>query len=55
MESEERLGIDPEEGMVVLLGGLGAILKLFGSDTGGSFSIVEHPLQPELSLPDPPL
>jgi quercetin dioxygenase-like cupin family protein len=46
VESDERLMIAPEEGTSVLPGGLGAIHKLFGSDTGGSFSIVEHPLQP---------
>lgn len=46
MEPEERLVIAPDEGASVLLGGLGAVHKLRGSDTGGSFSIVEHPMQP---------
>ena len=46
MESEERVMIAPEESRSISLGGLGVIHKFSGQDTGGSFSIVEHPLQP---------
>ena len=34
----------PEQGKSVQLGGLGVIFKLFSSDTGGNFAVVEHPI-----------
>ncbi len=46
MESEERVVIAPGEGKVVLRGGVGVIRKISSSATGGSFSVVEHPLEP---------
>ena len=46
MSAEERVVIAPGEGYSISLGGLGIIHKLSGEDTGGSFAIVEHPLQP---------
>ncbi len=46
MRAAERVVVRPEEGASISLGGLGVIHKLSGQDTGGSFSIVEHPLQP---------
>ncbi len=46
MESEERVVITPEEGKSVSLGALGVIHKISGRDTGGSFSVVEHPMEP---------
>lgn len=36
----------PGEGKAVFLGGLGAIYKLRGEDTGGAFAVVEHSLAP---------
>src|SRR6266567_838446 len=36
----------PGEGKVVQIGGLGVVFKLFGTDTGGQFAVVEHPLAP---------
>ena len=36
----------PGEGKAVQIGGLGVVFKLFGTDTGGRFAIVEHPLAP---------
>jgi quercetin dioxygenase-like cupin family protein len=38
----------PGEGKAVQIGGagLGVVFKLFGTDTGGQFAIVEHPLAP---------
>ncbi len=34
------------EGEVVLAGGFGVVGKVSGKQTGGAFSIVEHPLEP---------
>ncbi|HVO41162.1 MAG TPA: cupin domain-containing protein [Aggregatilineales bacterium] len=38
----------PGEGKAVQIGvrGLGVVFKLFGTDTGGAFAVVEHPLAP---------
>ena len=38
--------VSPDEGRVVLQGGLGVIGKLSGDGVGGSYSVVEHPLEP---------
>ena len=46
MESRERMVVTPEEGRSVSLGALGVVYKIAGTDTGGSFSIVEHPMEP---------
>jgi quercetin dioxygenase-like cupin family protein len=46
IRAEERVVVRPNEGTSISLGGLGVIYKLCGQDTAGSFSIVEHPLQP---------
>ena len=45
-ESRERTVIAPEEGPSVSLGSLGVIHKITARDTGGSFSVVEHPMEP---------
>ena len=42
----ERRVIAPEEGRSVSLGALGVVYKIAGGDTGGSFSVVEHPMEP---------
>jgi hypothetical protein len=34
------------QGSSVQVGGLGIVFKIHGSQTGGLFSIVEHPLAP---------
>ena len=44
----------PGEGKVVQIGGLGVVFKLFGTDTGGQFAVVEHPLAPG-TLGGPPI
>ena len=36
----------PGEGKSVRLGGLGVVYKLFGAQTGSSFALVEHPIEP---------
>jgi mannose-6-phosphate isomerase-like protein (cupin superfamily) len=36
----------PGAGKTVHLGGLGVVYKLSGAETGGSFALVEHPLEP---------
>jgi mannose-6-phosphate isomerase-like protein (cupin superfamily) len=46
VESEERRVIAPGEGESVSLGALGVVHKISGRDTGGSFSVVEHPMEP---------
>jgi quercetin dioxygenase-like cupin family protein len=38
--------INPNEGRSVSLGGMGVVFRLSGQDTGGSFAIVEHPVEP---------
>jgi mannose-6-phosphate isomerase-like protein (cupin superfamily) len=40
------LVILPSEGKSVRLGGLGVVYKLLGAETGGSFALVEHPIEP---------
>jgi quercetin dioxygenase-like cupin family protein len=47
-----RLTIKPDEGPSLSLGGMGVIFKVLGSETGGAFAIVEHPIDPgRLVLP----
>ncbi len=36
----------PGDGKYVRLGGVGVVFKLSGADTGGSFALVEHPMEP---------
>ena len=36
----------PGEGKSVQLGGLGVVFKMLSSDTGGTFAVVEHPIEP---------
>ncbi|MDQ4126978.1 MAG: cupin domain-containing protein [Actinomycetota bacterium] len=43
---EGRLVVAAGEGEVVLGGGFGVVSKVSGKETGGAFSIVEHPLEP---------
>lgn len=46
MVEEGRSVVAAGEGEVVLRGGFGVVGKVSGSETGGAFSIVEHPLEP---------
>lgn len=46
-----QLLFSPEEGQFVRLGGLGVKFKLSGEDTGGSFAVVEHPVEPGVLVP----
>lgn len=45
------LVLAPHEGKSVWLGGVGADFKLAGEQTGGLFSIVEHPIEPGFIVP----
>jgi mannose-6-phosphate isomerase-like protein (cupin superfamily) len=45
MMEEERSVVAAGEGEVVLQGGFGVVGKVSGVQTGGAFSIVEHPLE----------
>ena len=42
---EGRLVVAAGEGEVVLRGGFGVVGKVSGTETGGAFSVVEHPLE----------
>ena len=43
--------VAPGTGEAVALGGVGVIFKLSGEETGGAFSIVEHPIEPGTLVP----
>jgi quercetin dioxygenase-like cupin family protein len=43
-----NLWIPPGEGETVDLGGVGVRFKIRGDETGGSFAIVEHPVEPHV-------
>jgi mannose-6-phosphate isomerase-like protein (cupin superfamily) len=43
--------IGPGQGATVWLGGCGVVLKVSGEETGGAFSIVEHPVLPGTLIP----
>jgi quercetin dioxygenase-like cupin family protein len=42
--------ISPQDGQSIWLGGLGVHFKVASEQTGGSFSIVEHPIEPGLLI-----
>ncbi len=42
----KRVVIAPDEGTVILGGGVGFVSKLYGEENGGAFAIGEHPLEP---------
>jgi mannose-6-phosphate isomerase-like protein (cupin superfamily) len=42
---EGRLVVAAGEGEVILRGGFGVVGKVSGAETGGAFSVVEHPLE----------
>jgi mannose-6-phosphate isomerase-like protein (cupin superfamily) len=46
MDDIDKLMIRPGEGRSVWLGGLGVRFLLGGDQTGGRYSLVEHPMQP---------
>ena len=46
MSEGNRAVVAAGEGEVVLRGGFGVVGKVTGAETGGAFSIVEHPLEP---------
>ncbi len=50
-ENVARILRGPKEGKAVWMGGIGVVFKLFGKDTGGAFSIVEHPIRPKTLVP----
>jgi quercetin dioxygenase-like cupin family protein len=45
MSMATRVVVEPGAGEVIHLGGLGVIGKIAAEDTGGSFAVVEHPLE----------
>jgi hypothetical protein len=49
---EPRVVVMPGEGRSVWVGGMGVVFKVSGTDTGGAFAVVEHPIEPgRLVLP----
>ncbi len=48
---QQLLIVEPGAGTLVDLGGLGVHFKLGGHQTGGSISIVEHPMEPGRMVP----
>jgi quercetin dioxygenase-like cupin family protein len=53
MLARERVVIAPDEGAVILGGGVGFVGQLYGEENGGAFAIGEHPLEPGI-LAAPP-
>ncbi len=49
--AEQAAVVTPRAGELVDLGGIGVHFKLSGRDTGGAFSIVEHPVEPRVLIP----
>ncbi len=49
--AEPKILIERHEGRTVWLGGQGVTFRLSGEDTGGAFSIVEHPVEPGTLVP----
>ncbi len=50
-QNAQRLMVAPGEGKSVWLGGLGVVFKISGEETGGSFALVEHPIEPRRLVP----
>ena len=50
-ETPKRIMVGKEEGEKVWMGGMGVDFKLWGNDTGGALSIVEHPIDPGRLVP----
>jgi len=49
---KEHFSVRHDEGKSVWLGpGLGVVFKISGEDTGGAFSLVEHPIKPGTIVP----
>ncbi len=51
VDNQARLLIESKEGKRVSLGGVGVVYKLLAQETGGRFSVVEHPLEPRTLVP----
>ncbi len=47
----EALLVPPGDAKSVWLGGLGVVFKIRGEQTGGAFSVVEHPVEPGILVP----
>ena len=47
----QRAALGPGEGKLVQLGGLGVHFKIWGEQTGGALSVVEHPIEPGRLVP----
>ena len=45
---QARILLPPEEGEMVRFGGLGVRFMIDGLQTGGTFALVEHPIEPRV-------
>jgi quercetin dioxygenase-like cupin family protein len=43
-----RIVLSPEEGAMIWLGGLGVRFMIDGAETGQTFALVEHPMEPRI-------
>ncbi len=43
--------IPPGDARSVMLAGIGVVFKISGAETGGAFTVVEHPIQPGVLVP----
>ena len=48
---KQRAALGPGEGKLVQLGGLAVHFKIWGEQTGGALSVVEHTIEPGRLVP----
>ncbi len=51
MDTRRRFLVEPEEGRVLQQAAVGVVAKIWGEQTGGLLSIVEHPVEPGVLVP----
>lgn len=51
MGGDSNLVVEPGAGARTRIGGIGVDFKIWGEQTGGAFSIVEHPIDPHAVVP----
>ncbi len=51
LQQQLLLFLGSHDGKEVSLGGVGIVFKLYGKDTRGAFSVVEHPMKPKTLVP----
>lgn len=51
MQTQQRFLVEPQDGEVLQEAAVGVIAKIWGEQTGGVLSIVEHPVEPGVLVP----